>query len=157
MGIEINGVAHLYIVVQDMARCRPFYERLLAFFGMACLVDTPELYYCIGGRTGVGIRAAGPEHRNTRFDQYRAGLHHVCFRARSRGDVDAVAALVDELGAPLLHAPQEDGWAPGYYSVLFEDPCGTRLEVNFVPGKGNLDPSVRRPLGGATQGRLSEP
>ena len=29
-------------------------------------------------------------------------------------------------------------WAPGYYSVLFEDPDGIRLEVNHVPGKGLL-------------------
>ncbi len=29
-------------------------------------------------------------------------------------------------------------WAPGYYYVLFEDPDGIRLEVNFVPGSGLL-------------------
>ena len=29
-------------------------------------------------------------------------------------------------------------WAPGYYYVLFEDPDGIRLEVNFVPGSGVL-------------------
>ena len=28
--------------------------------------------------------------------------------------------------------------APGYYSVLFEDPDGIRLEVCFVPGAGLL-------------------
>ena len=30
--------------------------------------------------------------------------------------------------------PAEDTWAPSYYSVLFENPNGIRLEVNFVPG-----------------------
>ena len=34
--------------------------------------------------------------------------------------------------------PAEDTWAPGHYSVLFEDPDGIRLEVNFVPGAGLL-------------------
>jgi hypothetical protein len=29
---------------------------------------------------------------------------------------------------------------------LFEDPDGIRLEVNHVPGKGNLDPSITLPL-----------
>jgi hypothetical protein len=33
-------------------------------------------------------------------------------------------------------APREDGWAPGYYSLLFEDPDGIRLELTHVPGKG---------------------
>jgi hypothetical protein len=30
----------------------------------------------------------------------------------------------------------------GYYSVLFEDPDGIRLEANFVPGAGLLEPGV---------------
>jgi catechol 2,3-dioxygenase-like lactoylglutathione lyase family enzyme len=152
--VAINGIAHIYITVADFAAARPFYERLLALFDMRCLVDTEELYYCVGARTGVGIRRA---HRPDPFDQYRAGLHHVCFRARSRADVDAVADAVPTFGGRLVHAPQEDGWAPGYYSVLFEDPCGTRLEVNFVPGKGNLADEVSLPLAGEVQQQLTRP
>ena len=30
-------------------------------------------------------------------------------------------------------------WAPGYYSILFEDPDGIRLELNHVPGRGLFD------------------
>jgi catechol 2,3-dioxygenase-like lactoylglutathione lyase family enzyme len=157
MTIEINGVAHVYITVQDFPRCRSFYGELLPFLGMVCLVDTEQLYYCIGGRTGIGIRAAAAEHRDTRFDQLRAGLHHLCLRARSRADVDALARFVAGKGATLVHPPREDPWAPGYYSVLFEDPCGTRLEVNFVPGKGHLEPGSRPPLAGDLQERLAEP
>ena len=33
------------------------------------------------------------------------------------------------LGATIVHGPEEGGWAPGYFSVLFEDPDGIRLEV----------------------------
>ena len=43
-----------------------------------------------------------------------------------------------ELGAKIVHPPEDGAWAPGYYSVLFEDPDGIRLEVNHVPGKGLL-------------------
>ncbi len=157
MAIEINGVAHVYITVQDFPRCRAFYGALLPFLGMVCLVDTDELYYCIGGRTGIGIRAASNVHRDTSFDQYRAGLHHLCLRARSVEDVDAVARFVAEQGARIVNQPRHDAWAPGYYSVLFEDPCGTRLEVNHVPGKGHLAEEARTPLGENVQRRLSEP
>ena len=38
----------------------------------------------------------------------------------------------------IIRAPREDQWAPGYYSLLFEDPDGIRLEFNHVPGKGLL-------------------
>jgi catechol 2,3-dioxygenase-like lactoylglutathione lyase family enzyme len=155
--VRLNGIAHIYITVRDLQSCRGFYESLLGFFEMECLVDTESLYYCVGSRTGVGIRAAGTEHRSTPFDQYRAGLHHLCFRARSREDVDRVCDFVRGLGSRVVHPPAEENWASGYYSVLFEDPEGTRLEVNFVPGKGNLDPSVSLPLPDPIQERLSEP
>ncbi len=147
----------MYVTVQDFARCRPFYGNLLAFLKMECLVDTPQLYYCVGGRTGFGIRAASAEHHEAGFDPYRAGLHHICFRARSREDVDALAAYILEIGAKVVKPPGEDDWAQGYYSVLFEDPGGTRLEANYVPGKGNLDAAVELPLPTGMQRRLSEP
>ena len=52
--------------------------------------------------------------------------------------MDKCAALLGEVGATIVRGPAEDAWAPGYYSVLFEDPDGIRLEVNFVPGAGLL-------------------
>ena len=152
MTIDINGIAHIYITVNDLALARPFYEKLLGAFGMQCLVDTDELYYCVGARTGVGVRQG---HVEATFDQYHPGLHHLCFRARNRDSIDMLGALVEPMGGRLIHGPQEDDWAPGYYSVLFEDPCGTRLEANHVPGKGNLAEGVHLPLPEDTQQRLS--
>jgi len=155
--MQLNGIAHVYLTVGDFDTCLPFYEELLAFFEMECLVKTDALYYCVGSRTGVGIRRAGPGYRDTPFDPHRSGLHHLCFRARSREDVDRVHEFVTRLGTRIVHPPREDDWAPGYYSVLFEDPGGLRLEVNHVPGKGNLDPDIDLPLSAGVQRRLSEP
>lgn len=154
MTVAINGIAHVYLTVNDFERAKPFYQRLLALFDMRCLVDSDELYYCVGARTGVGVRRA---RRPEDFDQYRAGLHHLCFRARSREDVDAVAEQVTAFGGRTVHPPGEDDWAPGYYSVLFEDPCGTRLEVNYVPGKGHLADDSDTPLADDIQARLGQP
>ncbi len=138
--MQMNGIAHIQLSVNDVARCLPFWERLCHFFEMKTLIKSDEMVYCIGSRTGVLVRASAPEHRGTRFDQNRAGLHHLCFRARERADVDAVHRfLVDELGARIVHAPEAGAWAPGYYSVLFEDPDGIRVEVNHVPGRGHLE------------------
>jgi catechol 2,3-dioxygenase-like lactoylglutathione lyase family enzyme len=137
--MEINGIAHVMLTTSDFARARAFYSRLLPFLGLLPLVDAEQMYYCIGGRTAVGVQACDPRYAGERFVQQRVGLHHVCFRARSRADVDALYALLQELGAAIVHAPEDAAWAPGYYSVLFEDPDGIRLEVNYVPGKGHLD------------------
>ncbi len=155
MSIAINGIAHIYITVTDYPQARAFYGQLLPFLQMAVLVDTDQLYYCVGGRTGIGIRRA---HAPEPFDPYRAGLHHLCLRARSEADVDTIAAAVTGFGGRVVRGPNHDpDWAPGYYSVLFEDPGGTRIEVNFVPGKGNLAGDVELPLAANIQERLSEP
>lgn len=137
--MEINGIAHIYLTVSNYEACAAFYRRLLPFIGLTYVVrDTADSLYCIGGRTGVGITRCDPALRNMSYTQARAGLHHVCFRARAPEDVDAVYRLVRELGANIVRAPEAGHWAPGYYSVLFEDPDGIRLEVNYIPGKGLL-------------------
>ena len=79
-----------------------------------------------------------PEFQEEQFQQYSVGLDHLCFRARSREDVDGAEKLVISLGAKIVRGPEVRDWAPGYYYVLFEDPDGIRLEVNFVPGTGLL-------------------
>lgn len=150
MSVEVNGIAHIQLTVTDPDRCLPFWEKLCHFLEMKTLIKGDGVVYCIGSRTGILVREAPRESREVRFDQNRSGLHHFCFRARQREDVDAIYRfLVDELDARIIHPP-EDGpmFAPGYYSVLFEDPDGIRVEVNHVPGKGHLGPGGRLGPGG---------
>ena len=54
----------------------------------------------------------------------------------------------------MVREPLEGPWAPGYYSILFEDPDGIRVEVNYVPGRGHLGPGGR--LGPGGEGALGE-
>jgi catechol 2,3-dioxygenase-like lactoylglutathione lyase family enzyme len=135
---SINGIAHIQLTVSDMARSTPFYEKLLHSLEMVTLIKNAQYFYCIGGRTGVAIAPMDPKYKGETYDQRRPGLHHLCFRARSREDVDAIYQTALSLNAKIVRAPEEGAWAPGYYSVLFEDPDGIRIEANFVPGKGHL-------------------
>ncbi len=136
--IDINGLAHVILTVTQYTKSRSFYTRLLPAFGMTLVHDGPDFCYHVGGRTAIGIRKCDPEFQDEQFQQYRVGLHHLCFRARSREDVNTAAKLAAGLGAKLIRGPEVREWAPGYYYVLFEDPDGIRLEVNFVPGSGLL-------------------
>ena len=142
--MEVNGVAHTFITAGDFEASVAFYRRLLPFLGLREVAASAETYYCVGGRTGFGIRRPDPQHAGARFEQYRVGLHHHCWRARSREDVDEVHAFLRSIGAKIVHTPEDGPWAPGYYSVLFEDPDGVRLEVNFVPGRGLFDTATQR-------------
>jgi len=151
VSVEANGIAHIQLTVNDPERSLPFWEKLCHFLEMKTLIRGEDVVYCIGSRTGILVRAAPPGKQDSGFDQHRAGLHHLCFRARERADVDTIHDfLVSELGATIVHPP-EDGshFAPGYYSVLFEDPDGIRVEVNHVPGRGHLGPGGRLGAGGA--------
>ena len=136
--MEINGIAHTMLTVSDYDACEAFYGKLLPFLGLRPVFDADGFLYCVGGRTAFGIQKGDAAHAKERFVQARVGLHHVCFRARERTDVDELHRFLVELGAKIVHAPEDGPWAPGYYSVLFEDPDGIRLEMNHVPGKGLL-------------------
>ena len=136
--VDINGLAHVILTVTQYTKSRSFYTRLLPAFGMTLVHDGPDFCYHVGGRTAIGIRKCDPEFQDEQFQQYRVGLHHLCFRARSREDVDTTAKLAAGLGAKLVRGPEVREWAPGYYYVLFEDPDGIRIEVNFIPGAGLL-------------------
>ncbi len=151
MSVAVNGIAHIQLSVNDPDRCLPFWEKLCHFLEMKTLIKGKDILYCIGSRTGILVRGAPLDKRDRPFDQDRAGLHHFCFRARQREDIDAIYRFVDqELAARIIHPPEAgDNFAPGYYSVLFEDPDGIRIEVNFVPGKGHLGDGGRLGPGGA--------
>jgi catechol 2,3-dioxygenase-like lactoylglutathione lyase family enzyme len=143
--MEINGVAHTFITAGDFEASRAFYRQLLPFLGLQEVADSPDTYYCVGARTGFGIRRPDPAHAGATYAQFRVGsLHHQCWRARSNADVDEAHAFLVQIGAKIVHAPETDGWAPGYYSVLFEDPDGIRLEINHVPGRGLFDTPTQR-------------
>jgi predicted lactoylglutathione lyase len=79
-----------------------------------------------------------------------AGMAHVQLTvndlARSREDIDEFHQFLVREGVRIVHAPEDGPWAPGYYSVLFEDPDGIRLEVNYVPGKGLFESAEKLPL-----------
>src|SRR5882757_4931932 len=97
--MEINGVAHIQLSVNDFASCAKFYKQLLPFLGMKPVFDADVYLYYVGGRTALAIAPADDAFRGEKFEQRRSGLHHICFRARERTDVDTVHELVVGLGA----------------------------------------------------------
>ena len=126
--MEINGMAHVILTASNFERSREFYRKLLPFLGMKPVIETDSFYYCVGGRTAVGIGAPASEFAGARFEQRRVGLHHLCFRARERSDVDDRAACK-------VHSarPAEDVTAGLERDVA--DRYGDRLVPGGRPGK----------------------
>lgn len=136
--IQVNGMAHVILTVSQWEKARDFYAELLPFLGLTKVYDGNNFLYHVGGRTAIGIQRCAEGREDERFVMNRVGLHHLCLRARSREDVDAAAEKLREMGAHIDRGPLEGDFAPGYYYIVFEDPDGIRLEINFVPGKGLL-------------------
>ena len=132
---EMNGIAHIQLTVNDPERCIPFWERLCHFLEMKTLIKGEGVIYCIGSRTGILVRGAATEKRDRRFDQERAGLHHFCFRARNREDVDAVHRFLARTPARMIGV-----WLP--------DAVGDRRPQN-LPGTWDQYPNWRLPVADA--------
>jgi len=140
--IEINGMAHVILTVSSFDAALDFYGKLMPFLGLRQVFQGTDMAYWVGGRTALGIQRCDEAHRGERFVQLRVGLHHLCFRARSREDIDKAAEFLREIGATIVRGPLNGDWAPGYYYVLAEDPDGIRVEINYVPGAGVLASGV---------------
>lgn len=141
--MEINGMAHVILTAGDYERSTAFYRELLPFLGMRLVMDNEFMLYGVGARTAFGVRPPDEEHHGERFVQTRVGLHHLCFRSKDRESIDEAYRWLKERNATVIHEPEEAVFAPGYYSVLFEDPDGVRLEINHVPGKGLLKDDIK--------------
>ena len=152
--MEVNGVAHIQLSVGRFEECIAFYDRLMPYIGLHAVHHSDEFVYYVGGRTAYAVSRADLRYAGERHVPTRPGLHHICFRARSRADIDELYGFLQGIGATMVRAPEEGPWAPGYYSLSFLDPDGIRLEVNHVPGKGVLaegasfDPAPGYPVTG---------
>ena len=136
--IKLNGMAHIVINVSRWEECKAFYKKLMPFLGMEQVFDGQEYIYFVGSRTAVGINKCEPKYNEQVFQQETIGLHHFCLRSKSKEDIDEIYRFLLTIKAKIVGKPRKGEWAPGYYFVLFEDPIGTRIEVNYVPGKGVL-------------------
>ena len=66
MGVELNGIAHIQLTVNDVSVSKPFWKPLLDLFEMKPLIDTDTYYYAIGSRTGIAISEAIETARKAR-------------------------------------------------------------------------------------------
>jgi catechol 2,3-dioxygenase-like lactoylglutathione lyase family enzyme len=137
--VEVNGVAHIILRVSRFDECVAFYDELMPRLGLQAVLRMDEFVYYVGGRTAIGLRRPEAGHEARAHDELAPGIDHLCFRARSRADVDELYPFLQRIGVEIVRAPEEGPWAPGYYSLSFRDPEGIRLEVNHVPGKGLLE------------------
>lgn len=134
MPITTNSVAHVRLTVTDIDRSRKFYDTV---FGWPVAIELPAdaddatkeaLGFLYGGviynigHALIGLRPMAADS----FDENRVGLDHIAFKVADKAEIDAAAALLDELGVP--HEPVKDIGA--IYILEFRDPDNIALELS---------------------------
>jgi len=129
MSIEVTALDHVYVAVSDLDRSERFYDdvmKLLGFKkGTTPIAGERHLHY-FNPATQYTIR---PARSGTVHDPYAPGLHHLCFRVPTRGDVNDAAAGLRELGIETSEPAFYPGYAADYWATFFTDPDGLRLEI----------------------------
>jgi glyoxylase I family protein len=136
----VSGVDHLDLVVSDLDKSLAFYQELLRPLGYSRLSpiegERGERVLYIGREGGMGsvsLRERQSHARETPYDRYDLGIHHVAFRAESRELVDERAEWLRAQGAEIESGPKGYTYTDGYYAVFFYDPDGLKLEILHRP------------------------
>ncbi len=130
--IEVLGVEHIDLTVNDLARSIIFYDKVMPALGFRRLPDNDRNNIrWANAHLSFAIR---PATSGADFDRYRVGLHHLALRAKSRAAIDEFHRFLLTERLPILDPPAEyQIYGPQYYAVFFADPDGMKLELVHFP------------------------
>src|SRR5579862_6523659 len=116
VAIEVLGVEHIDLTVNDIARSRAFYDKALGELGFRKFEGDDYIHWANPQMT-IAIREASGVHRDAQFDRYRVGLHHLALRAKSRADIEAFHEFLRREKIKILDAPAEyPHYGENYYA-----------------------------------------
>jgi predicted enzyme related to lactoylglutathione lyase len=114
---------HIDLRVPRLAAVSAFYESLLPALGFIRRKDVVEGW--------LEFEAEGEQATEffgiTESTAHNVNENRIAFWAETAADVDQIAKVATSAGARNMEGPMD--YAPGYYAIFFEDPCGNRLEV----------------------------
>ena len=97
---RVVGIDHLVIRVSDYEKSKAFYGRLFRFLGFEISDEYDDAIGWTNGKTRFWIGPADAEGRKHKYRIGDVGFHHYAFQLRSRKDVDALQAFLQEWVPP---------------------------------------------------------
>jgi glyoxylase I family protein len=130
--VEVLGVEHIDVTVNDLARSTAFYDKVMPALGFKRLPDNDRNNIrWANAHMSFAIR---PATERGEFNRYRVGFHHLAFKAKSRAAIDEFHRFLMRENLPILDAPAEyPQYGANYYAVFFADPDGMKLELVHFP------------------------
>ena len=133
--MQRGSINHVDLTVSDLAASSVYYDKILDKLGYTRSNqyggDVPCWELSSSNSTlsiGLHLAKSGSPH-----NRYSAGLHHLAFHLPSRTEVDDFHDFLRQEQLPVLDAPAEYDYTPGYYAVFFADPDGIKLELVLEP------------------------
>ena len=129
----LGAVMHLALRVSDRPRSEVFYDWILTALGYTCVSQTNRYTMWWSAQAGaITLSDADPLKPTT---DEAPGLYHFALAAESSEQVDRIHQRLQVIGAQILHPPKSvETSSMAYYSLLFTDPDGLRLELVYMPG-----------------------
>lgn len=113
--VQVNGINHIVLHVQDVARAKKFYTELL---GMSVYRENDRQAFLHCGQQGVALfKKQGDTPLTTGND-----LNHMAFDVTT-GTYEALKAELEKYGVAVSGRPGEDR------CIYFQDPDGHRLQL----------------------------
>lgn len=131
--IQTLGIDHVDLTVTEHTRSIAFYAEILPALGFRRILEEPGHVWA-SAHLSIAIRPAEEAERSVAFNRFRAGLHHLAFRAFTRADVDRFHEYLIAQTVEILDPPREyPAYGAGYYALFFSDPDGIKLELVHHP------------------------
>jgi len=127
---ELVGIDHIYVSVRDFDASERFYDlamHALGFRKNEFVLSGDRHVQFYNRHFGVVIRPA--REGTAPHDPCAPGLHHLCFRVESVGDLATIAARLRDAGVVVDGPHHRPEYAPDYHALFLCDPDGIRLEI----------------------------
>jgi catechol 2,3-dioxygenase-like lactoylglutathione lyase family enzyme len=126
--LALDPAGHVKLAVKDFKKSKEFYSLLFKQLEFQQVADH-ETSAAWVTREGFGVWISQAKRTQPAYVFSAPGLHHICFKAKSKEEVDAVynnlKTKTHIFDAPAAYLE----YSPIYYAVFFADPDGIKLEV----------------------------
>ena len=127
---SLDPAGHIKLSTSNSKKSRSFYAVLFRKLGFKQVADyKTSAAWVTRVRFGIWVCQATILQPSYVFSA--PGLHHVCFKAMTREDVDKIYAFLKHRTRIFEKPSDYPDYSPHYYAVFFADPDGIKLEVAY--------------------------
>ena len=132
-------IDHIQITVKDINIAEPFYDKFLPILGfdikskVSASIEEHDFYVAEYTHPLLSFAITSPRkaYKDDTIHRRKPGaLHHLAFKAESRGEVDRLFLEIKKIGAKIVSEPKLfPEYGPDYYALFFKDIEGIKYEI----------------------------